>query len=141
MYEQAIADYDQALALNPEYAEAYNNRGNAYADLGDYEQAIADYDQALALNPEYAEAYNNRGVAYASLGEYEIAIADYDQAISLNPDYASAYINRGIIYIYQPDYQNCELASSDFMKVLELVPNDPQADAIRSELDKLCPEN
>jgi tetratricopeptide (TPR) repeat protein len=90
-YEQAIADYDQAIALNPEYATAYNNRGNAYSDLKQYEQAIADYDQAIALNPEYATAYNNRGNAYSNLKQYEKAEADNVQSMAINPEYASAY--------------------------------------------------
>jgi len=45
-YEQAIKDYDKAIELNPEYATAYNNRGNAYAKLGEYDKAI---DQFLEL--------------------------------------------------------------------------------------------
>ena len=48
----------------PKYADAYNNRGVAYAKLGDYRQAISDYDRAIEINPEYAEAYYNRGIAY-----------------------------------------------------------------------------
>ena len=62
-YEEAIADYDKAIGLDPKYAPAYNNRGNAYYDLGQYEEAIADYDRAIALNPEYADAYTNKGLA------------------------------------------------------------------------------
>jgi tetratricopeptide (TPR) repeat protein len=96
--QQAIANYDQAIALDPQYAAVYNNRGIAYTDLGDLEQAIADYDQALALDPQYALAYNNRGIAYADLGDLEQAIADYDQAIALDPQYAFAYNNRGFAY-------------------------------------------
>ena len=52
--DQAIADYTQAIALDPKYAVAYNNRGIAYCDKGDLDQAIADYTQAIALDPKYA---------------------------------------------------------------------------------------
>ncbi len=75
-------------------AIAYNNRGNAYANLGEYRRAIQDYDQALRLDPGYAVAYYNRGLAYSDLGEYRRAIEDYDQALRLDPGLAQAYIGR-----------------------------------------------
>ena len=49
----ALADYDQAIRLNPAYVDAYNNRGVVRSDRGDADGAIADYDQAIRLNPEY----------------------------------------------------------------------------------------
>jgi len=97
-HARAIEDYDRAIELNPNFAEAYNNRGVAYAELNEHERAIEDYEKAIALNPNFAEAYNNRGVAYAELNKYERAIKDYDRAIALNPNDAEAYGNRGIAY-------------------------------------------
>ena len=84
--------------MNPDYAEAYINRGAAYANLNQHERAIEDYDKAIELNPDFAEAYNKRGIAYAKLNQYERAIEDFDRTIKLNPDYAEAYGNRGIAY-------------------------------------------
>jgi len=72
--------------LNPEYAEAYYNRGVAYGESGKVEEAIADYTKAVELNPESAEAYYNRGIAYGKSGKVEEAIADYTKAIELNPE-------------------------------------------------------
>ena len=63
-YEQAIEDYDQAIRLNPEDADAYYNRGIVYYELGQLERAIEDYDEAIRLNPEYTKAYYNRGIVY-----------------------------------------------------------------------------
>ena len=103
-YRGAIADYDQAIALDPEHAVAYSNRGAIYYALGQYPQAIADYDQAIALNPEYAVAYSNRGAIYYTLGQYPQAIADYDQAIALNPEYAEALSNRAATYTALKQY-------------------------------------
>jgi len=65
----AIADLNQAIAINPKDADAYNNRGLAKSDLGDKQGAIADYNQAIAINPQYANAYNNRGLAKSDLGD------------------------------------------------------------------------
>ena len=49
--DRAIQDYTEAIALNPDLAEAYNNRGNAYWEKGDHDQAIKDFDRAIVLNP------------------------------------------------------------------------------------------
>ena len=84
--------------MNPNYAEAYIDRGVAYAGLNEHERAIEDYNRAIELNPNYAEAYIDRGVAYYELKEHERAIGDYNEAIALNPNYADAYRNRGKAY-------------------------------------------
>jgi len=97
-FDKAIEDFDEAIKLNPNYADVYKDRGNAYRDLKQYERAIEDYKNALELNPEYTLAYTNRGIAYRDLKQYEKAIEDHNKAIELNPEYAAAYINRGIVY-------------------------------------------
>src|SRR5580700_8435230 len=68
-YESAIADYDQAIRLKPDYPEAYNGRGIAHDDKAEYDRAIADYDQAIRLKPDYPEAYNGRGIAHDDKAE------------------------------------------------------------------------
>ena len=95
-YKDAITDYDIAIRLKPDNANAYNNRGVAKAKLGQHFAAIADYDIAIRLNPDDANAYNNRGNAKSELGQHHAAIADFDTAIRLKPDDANAYLNRGI---------------------------------------------
>ncbi len=94
-YEEAIAAYDQAIRLDPNYATAYINKGNALNNLKRSEEAIAAYDQAIRLNPNYATAYNDKGNALYDLKRSEEAIAAYDQAIRLDPNYANAYNNKG----------------------------------------------
>src|SRR5262249_12061117 len=51
--KNALADYTQAITLDPKFPLAYGNRGNVYQAGGDYDRAIADYDRAIALNPKY----------------------------------------------------------------------------------------
>jgi cytochrome c-type biogenesis protein CcmH/NrfG len=94
-YDRAIAEYNTAIQLKPDYAEAYNDRGFAYYLKGDGERAIADYTRAIALRPNYPKAYNSRGVVYMSHGYSAAkAVADFDRAIALKPDFRYAYINR-----------------------------------------------
>ena len=119
-YEGAIEKYDDAIELNPIFAEAYTNRGIAKDDLEQYPEAIADYDKAIELNPNYAIAYNNRGVAKDKLGQYPEAMADYNKAIGLNPNDAEAYNNRGVA---KDDLGQYSDAIVDFDKAIELNPN------------------
>lgn len=93
--DSAIADYNQAIALDPKSAMAYNNRCIAYRGKGDTDRAIADCSQAISLDPKFAFPYNNRGLAYGDKGDNERAVADYNQAISLDRKFALAYFNRG----------------------------------------------
>jgi tetratricopeptide (TPR) repeat protein len=79
----AIADYTQAITLNPQNAMAYNDRGNARADQGDLAGAIADYTQAITVDPQYASAYYNRGGVRATAGEKAGALADFRTAADL----------------------------------------------------------
>ena len=94
-YVKAIEDFDHAIKLKSDYADAYFCRGVAKGSLGRDEEVIEDCDHAIKLNPNHTEAYNNRGVAKGLLGEHEKAIEDFDHAIKLNPDYADAYYYRG----------------------------------------------
>ena len=137
-YEQgqlaaAIAEYDEAIILDPQLAAAYINRGLAYFDLGQHERAIRDYDEAIRLNPLndlLALAYIDRGLAYADLEQQERAIQDDDEAIRLNPPndlLALAYINRGLAYA---DLGQQERAIQDYDEAIRLTPpNDRLAQA------------
>ncbi|WP_373604433.1 tetratricopeptide repeat protein [Treponema endosymbiont of Eucomonympha sp.] len=62
-YIQAIADFTQAIRLNPNDAAAYHSRGSAYYNKSDYDRAIADLTQALKLNPNDANAKKNLEMA------------------------------------------------------------------------------
>jgi len=92
----AIADYNQAIAINPQYADAHYNRGIVKSNLGDNQGAIADYSQVLAINPQFSDAYNNRGKSKSDLGDKQGAIADYNQAIAIDSQNATAYYNLGV---------------------------------------------
>ena len=94
-YTGAIADYAQAIRLNPDYALAYYNRGVAKNRLGQHLAAIADFNTAIRLKTDFAEAYYNRGGTKSRLGQHLAAIADFNTAIRLKPDYADAYHSRG----------------------------------------------
>ena len=89
-YERAIEDYNKAIELNPNFANAYKCHGDAYylleqyeRAIEDYNKAIEDYNKAIELNPNFADAYKWRGDAYYLLEQYERAIEDLSKAIEL----------------------------------------------------------
>ncbi|HEY9692183.1 MAG TPA: tetratricopeptide repeat-containing serine protease family protein [Oculatellaceae cyanobacterium] len=127
-YNGAIADYDRAIKLNPNLAEAYNNRGLARSKQEDYNGAIADYNRAISLNPNLVEAYNNRGLTRSKQQDFMSAIADYDRAIKLNPKLAEAYNNRGLARSKQQDFNG---AIADYDRAISLNPNLAEAYANR----------
>jgi tetratricopeptide (TPR) repeat protein len=100
----AIAQFDLALRLQPEFPEALRSRGNALFDNGQYSLAIDDYGEALHLRPNYQAALQGRADAYAAKGQYDRAIEDYDTVIGLQAS-PSAYRNRGNAYKAKGDYQ------------------------------------
>jgi tetratricopeptide (TPR) repeat protein len=65
-YDRAILDYDQAIRLKPDYAEAHNNRGYAYYWKGDATHAIADYSQAIELRPNRVSSFPSPGLFLSS---------------------------------------------------------------------------
>jgi tetratricopeptide (TPR) repeat protein len=96
-YVGAFADYTQAIALKPNFYNAYINRGNLWVYLGDlarkvgdyqnsaqhYERALADYGQAIRINPVNSAGYENRSELYSNLGLRSQAIQDKGMVIRL----------------------------------------------------------
>ena len=82
--EGAIADYTEAIRLNPNYAKAHNKLGIIRArNLKDYPAAKADFDRAIEINPNYGDAYYNRARVREFLEDKPGAIADYNKAAEL----------------------------------------------------------
>jgi Flp pilus assembly protein TadD len=94
--DEAIACYEQALQIKPDYADAQYNLGVALARLGRAREAIPHYGQALRITPYHAEAHNGLGLALASLGRFQEAFGHWEQALRLRPDYAEAHYNWGV---------------------------------------------
>jgi predicted O-linked N-acetylglucosamine transferase (SPINDLY family) len=119
-FDAAIVQYQQALALQPDYAEARNNLGVVFNNLGRFDEAIDCYQQALASAPDYAQAYFNIGVVYQEQEQYALAMRHYERAIALKPDYVQAHCNAGIVHKEQGD---TEAAIASYQRTLALDPN------------------
>jgi tetratricopeptide (TPR) repeat protein len=116
-HDQAIAEYSEALRLEPSSSIAYCQRATAHRHKGDADRAIADCTAALRLAPNLAAAYKERANAYFERRQWDQALADYTQALRLNPAYMIAYYNRGLVYFNQGKF---DLAIVEFTKAIEL---------------------
>src|SRR6266853_1166255 len=94
-FEEALASYDRALAIEPGLVDALLHRGVTLRALGRPAEALECYDRILATQPNFAEGYYNRGNVLDALGRYEEALASYDQALAIRPDHADVWSNRG----------------------------------------------
>lgn len=118
-YIKAIDYYTRCITLNPNYKEAYYNRGLSCTALTQYKRAINDFLKAVELDKDYIFAYYSLGTCYTNSDDPETAVINYTKAIELDPDYSAAYYDRGIAFFRLEKYDE---AIADNSKAIELVP-------------------
>jgi tetratricopeptide (TPR) repeat protein len=99
--DQAIAEFQTAIQLDPKDAKAHYNLGLAYQQQDKLDEAAAAYQEAIGLDPDLANAHNNLGHIYYTQGRPEQAIAEYQEAIRINPDDDTAHYNLALSYYHQ----------------------------------------
>lgn len=98
-HDEAIACYQEAVAIAPDYAEAINNLGHVCLRLDRDDDAEKYLNQAISLNPDLANAYYNLGNLFRKRGRTDEALANYEQARTLNPDNAEAHYSLGELFL------------------------------------------
>ncbi|HYX12916.1 MAG TPA: tetratricopeptide repeat protein [Nostoc sp.] len=119
----AIASYDHAIELQPEFSEYWFNRGLTLFHLERFDEAIASYETATQLKPDFYKAWYNRGGTLGELGYFEEAIASFDKAIEIKPDYQEAWSSKGLALLklgWLPE------AISSYDQALHLEPEDQE---------------
>lgn len=122
--QEAIADFNKSIELNPKFMEAWYNRANVKSDGNDLIGAIADFSKAIELKPGYFVAWFNRGNAKAGMGDFKEAIADYNEALRLKPDYKEALSNRGNAKGVMKDFTG---SIEDYNQVIRINPAEAEA--------------
>ncbi|MGY8682072.1 tetratricopeptide repeat protein [Bradyrhizobium sp. UFLA05-153] len=127
--DRAIADYNEAIRLDPSDGNAYENRGVARYKKGWPTAAILDYNEAIRLDPNHASTYYYRAMAwyyrpnsvyYNKEDDLDRAIADFNESIRLDPRHAAAYYYRGIVKQQKGDHPG---GDSDIAAARRIDPN------------------
>jgi tetratricopeptide (TPR) repeat protein len=136
-WEEALASYEQALALHPAFAAVYFNRGNALQSLQRLDEALASYNQAIAIQPDYHDAWLNRGNALVSLKQWDAALASYNRAIVVRADSAVAHANRGNVL---KELNRLDEARASYDRAIAIQPDYPEAQTNRAVVSLLAGE-
>jgi len=123
-WEDAVALYRRAVALEPNNAVAHSNLGFALASAGRLDAAIAEYLSALRIDPRLAAAHNNLAVALEAQGRDDEALEHWTRALELDPRLASAHRNVGLILLNRGRIRE---ATAHLSAALRLAPGDPVA--------------
>ena len=133
----AIQQFSQAIAVEPNSAEAYWWRGQCHVLTGEYTTAVDDCTKAVQLDPSSSDAFCWRGMAHlfqwkvgGQPGEIDVALADLNRAIELDPSNSEAVLIRGSCWTSRGEL---ERALADFSRAIELEPNDSYGYTCRGE--------
>jgi tetratricopeptide (TPR) repeat protein len=119
-YDAALADFDRALRLDPDFAWAVAGRGETYRLTQRWDEALADFDRAAELEPDDAWNLGSRGLVHRALGRLDDSLRDFDRAVEAEPDDMWVVMNRGETYRLMD--RNDE-ALADFNRAIELHPD------------------
>ncbi len=83
-YDDALSEYEAALAQAPDHVYAWRGKARSLLQLGRHREALLAFEEAIARDPEFAGSYANRGILYDRMGDHENALADYERALSMD---------------------------------------------------------
>jgi Tfp pilus assembly protein PilF len=122
--EEALAEFDKALALDPHNAEALYNRGLLYQNEKQHQSAIDDFTSANGLTPQRAEPLLARAISYLALDKIREAATDLDEAVQADPQNAQIWTTRGLAYERLGDKTK---AAGSYARAINLRPKDEAA--------------
>jgi tetratricopeptide (TPR) repeat protein len=121
--DEALAQFQKALALEPDYPEALNNLGDALLHKGQVDEAIGRFQDALKINPKFAEAHYDFGLALVRKGQVDEGIEQFREALQIEPILTAARYNIGVALMQKG---RLDEAIIQFQMALEINPNDAE---------------
>lgn len=120
-YEDKLGFYDEALALDPLYVDAWIKKGFSLDRMGRSKEALACYDRALEIDPENLGVRSLKGFAFNNLKEFEKSVECYDEILKFNPDDVFSWYRKGSALENLGNYGK---AMECYDKALEIDPAD-----------------
>jgi Flp pilus assembly protein TadD len=103
-FDEAVASYQRAIQIQPQFPIAYNNLGNTLRMQKRLTEALACFDEALRQQPGYVNAHKNKGTALVWEGRLDEALESYGQALQLAPEDAETHKNLGVIRLLKGQF-------------------------------------
>jgi len=133
-YKNAIHQFEQAMAIEPDYADIHNYLGLSYSMLGKYNTAIQHFKDALTINPEYIDAHINISIIYTEMGKFNEAEKEYKIAFSLEhrakgktigikARIANLHKDLGDLYLTIGDYKSSEKEYKMALSIANMYPD------------------
>ncbi len=120
-HREALASFEAALRIRPDYAEAWQNLGFTFSRLGRLRQAVDCFAEAARVKPDYAEAFYGLGASHAGLGEHAQGAAFLREALRIRPDYVEAWNALGVVQAALGQFPE---AAGCFREALRIRPDD-----------------
>jgi tetratricopeptide (TPR) repeat protein len=122
--DEAMAEYQAALRINPKETMARNNLGMSLAQMGRMSEAMKDWEEVLRIDPDHAEAHNNLANALAQRGQMAEAFQHWEKSLRSKPDFAEAQFNFAVALALAGRFEE---AAGHYEQVLRLHPDDADA--------------
>jgi tetratricopeptide (TPR) repeat protein len=119
--DKAIAEFEEAIELDPNDAEAHRSLGTVYGELRKWEESAAALERAIELDPDFGPAYGDLTATYFHLGRIPEALEAGEKSTELAPDYGPGHSNLGVVYEAQGELDR---AIAEYEKAIELDPSD-----------------
>ncbi len=103
-HDEAMQNYDAALALDGKLVDAWVNRATALQDRHRYDEALYALDRSIDIRPDYAVSWFNRGNVQYEMSRPEAALRDYDRAIAIEPGFVDAHFARAALHLVRGDF-------------------------------------
>ena len=122
--EEALAEFDKAITIDPHHAEALYSRGLLYQRERQHQLAIDDFTSANGLTPQRAEPLLARAISYLAMDKFKEAAADLDEAVQADPQNAQIWTTRGQAYERLGDKAK---AAASYGRAIAIRPRDEAA--------------
>ncbi|KAI8596449.1 mitochondrial precursor protein import receptor tom70 [Dissophora ornata] len=129
--KKALADFDKAIELDPNYVQTYIKRGSIFMEQGDAGKTFGEFETAISIDAEDPNIYYHRGQVFFITGEYESAARDYVKSIELEPKFVFSHIQYGVA---QYKLGNISDAMNIFKKALKDFPDSGDVNNYYGEL-------
>ncbi len=122
-WQEAIKEYEKAIAINPEFSQSYNQLGYAYRFLGKYDDAAAAFQKYIKVLPDDPNPYDSYAELLLKMGKYDESIENYRKALAVNPNFVASHVGIATCYNLKGD---CPSARKELDRMYESAKNDGQ---------------